>query len=108
MNCLMLRVNRTSHICTVFEDNQAALILASATDPPRLTPRSKSIAVKYHWFRSHLKPGEIEIKSIPSLDQKANIMTKPLTEHSFRRERQMIMGWTPEWDQPSSKGSTPS
>lgn len=38
-----------SNISTVFEDNQACLTLAT-TDPPRMTPRSKSIAVKYHWF----------------------------------------------------------
>ena len=31
----------------VFKDNQGTLILATA---PKLTPRSKHIAVKYHWF----------------------------------------------------------
>ena len=41
--------NRVSNISTVFEDNRAAKILAT-TDPPRLTPRSKSLAVCYHWF----------------------------------------------------------
>jgi hypothetical protein len=38
---------------TIWEDNAACLVLAT-TDPPRMTPRSKSIAVKYHWFREHL------------------------------------------------------
>jgi hypothetical protein len=33
-----------SEITTVFQDNQAARILAE-TDPPRMTPRSKAIAV---------------------------------------------------------------
>ena len=52
---------------TVFEDNQACLALATS-NPPKLTPRSKSIAVKYHWFREHLKPGVIEIRPIASAD----------------------------------------
>ena len=32
---------------TIFEENQASLSLATS-DPPKMTPRSKSIAVKYH------------------------------------------------------------
>ncbi|MCA1806868.1 MAG: hypothetical protein LC687_03260, partial [Actinobacteria bacterium] len=57
--------NNISTISTVFEDNSAALALAT-TDPPRMTPRSKSLAVKYHWFRSHLSPSSIMIKSVAS------------------------------------------
>ena len=41
--------DRISAISTVVEDNRAAKILAT-TDPPRLTPRSKSLAVRHHWF----------------------------------------------------------
>ena len=36
-------------IGTVFEDNQAHHILAT-TDPPCMTPRLKSLAIKHHWF----------------------------------------------------------
>ena len=36
----------------VFEDNNGALILAST---PRMTPRSKHIAVKYHFFKEHVR-----------------------------------------------------
>ena len=38
-----------SLLSTVWEDNQAALGLATS-DPPCLTPRSKHLAIKYHWF----------------------------------------------------------
>ena len=34
---------------TIFEDNNGALGLAIS---PKLTPRTKHIAVKYHWFKS--------------------------------------------------------
>ena len=93
MDTLNLKVDKCSRISTVFEDNQAALILANANNPPRLTPRSKSIAVKYHWFREHLKEGEIVMEAIATDFQKANIMTKPLTHINFAREREMVMGW---------------
>ena len=37
--------------CTVFEDNMGALELAIA---PKMRPRTRHIAVKYHHFREHL------------------------------------------------------
>ncbi|KAI2510177.1 hypothetical protein MHU86_4209 [Fragilaria crotonensis] len=77
---------------TIFEDNQACLLLATS-DPPKLTPRSKSIAVKYHWFREHLEPGVIDIKPIASEDQLADIFTKPLAAISFLRLRKRLLGW---------------
>lgn len=81
-----------SSVSIVWEDNQAAKILAS-NDPPRMTPRSKHIAIKYHWFRSHLKQGAIEIKYIETSQQKADILTKPLQRQKFQTARQLLMGW---------------
>jgi hypothetical protein len=46
---------------TVLEDNQGALTLAKL-EPGRTTPRSKFYAIKHHWFRSWLKPKEIELQ----------------------------------------------
>jgi len=77
---------------TIFEDNQACYQLATS-DPPRMTPRSKSIAIKYHWFREHLRPGEVEIKPIPSQQQLADIFTKPLSPVNFERLRKQLLGW---------------
>jgi hypothetical protein len=76
----------------VYEDNEAALTLAT-TDPPRMTPRSKHIAVKYHWFRRHLKKGYIEVHHIGSNDQKADILTKALARIKHERARLLTMGW---------------
>jgi hypothetical protein len=89
---LSLPMDPHSTVSTVWEDNQAALILAT-TDPPRLTPRSKSLAVKYHWFRCKLVKGEVEVKGIRSEDQLADILTKPLGRALFVRARGMCMGW---------------
>jgi hypothetical protein len=83
---------RISTISTVFEDNQACRILAT-TDPPRLTPRSKSLAIKYHWFRAHLSHDSIVIKHVPSSDQKGDGFTKPLPLDKFLTFRQSVCGW---------------
>ena len=36
---------------TVYEDNNGAIVVATS---PGITPSSKHIAVKYHWFRQHV------------------------------------------------------
>ena len=36
---------------TVYEDNNRAIVVATS---PSMTPTSKHIAVKYHWFRQHV------------------------------------------------------
>jgi hypothetical protein len=77
---------------TIFEDNQACLALATS-DPPKLTPRLKSIAVKYHWFHEHLEPGVIELRAIASSFHLADIFTKPLAPAAFLYLRKQLLGW---------------
>jgi hypothetical protein len=81
-----------SNVSQVFEDNHACFVLAT-TDPPRMTPRSKSIAIKYHWFRDHLKQGEIEMRTVESMLQCRNIITKALPRPQFELECKLIMGF---------------
>lgn len=81
-----------STISTVFEDNSAARILAT-TDPPRMTPRSKSLAVKYHWFRSRLSPETILVEAVASAQNMADIFTKALPFETFARHRKTICGY---------------
>lgn len=77
---------------TVHEDNMGALTLANL-EPGRTTPRSKFYAIKFHWFRSWLKPKEIEIQYIDTKQQKADILTKSLTVSEFLRARKLTCGW---------------
>jgi hypothetical protein len=58
-----------------------------------MTPRTKHIAVKYHWFCSHLKPGEIVMQHVDTKEQKSDIFTKGLSKGEFALKRKMIMGW---------------
>ena len=76
--------DQISTIITIFEDNQAAVILAT-TDLPRLTPRSKHIAIWYHWFCSHLgiKDGNGIIINVASSLNKADFLTKALAKSTF-------------------------
>jgi hypothetical protein len=77
---------------TVWEDNAGALTLANM-EPGRITPRSKHYAIKYHWFRSHLKPNRVEIKKIDTNSQKADILTKGLKAFTFQHIRKLLCGW---------------
>jgi hypothetical protein len=79
-------------ITTVFQDNQATHILAE-TDPPRMTPRSKAIAIRYHGFCQHLHPERIIMSQIPSKNNPSNILTKALDHVQFTAERRMILNW---------------
>ena len=81
-----------SKVCAIWEDNNAALTQANAAFP-NMTPRSKSLAVKYHWFKEHLIEGEIEAKRIDTDLQKADIFTKGLARIEFEKKRRMIVGW---------------
>ena len=60
---------------------------------PKLNPRTKHIGTKYHWFKSHIKPGEIECHPIHTKVQKADIMTKGLVTKDFENKRKLTMGW---------------
>jgi hypothetical protein len=87
-------IDRTtiSDVSMVWEDNTGVIKMCAA-EYPNMTPRSKHIAVKYHWFRDHLKLGEIEMKKIDTKEQKADIFTKGLARPEFERKRKFIMGW---------------
>jgi hypothetical protein len=76
---------------TVFEDNNGALALATS---PKMTPRTKHIAVKYHHFRSKIGPDKgIIIQRIDTNEQKTNIFTKGLGAQQFAYIRKLVMGW---------------
>jgi hypothetical protein len=76
---------------TCFEDNKRALGLAVT---PRMTPRTKHIGVKYHFFKSKIGEDKgIVICRIDSAQQKADIFTKGLTQDTFETIRKLLMGW---------------
>jgi hypothetical protein len=76
--------------CRVFEDNSGAIELATVH---KTRPRTKHLNVKYHHFRHHVDSGAIEVVSIKSEEQQADLLTKPLSEELLQRHRSKIMGW---------------
>jgi hypothetical protein len=74
---------------TIFEDNNGALGLASS---PKITPRTRHIATKYHWFRQHIGNG-LEIVKVDTKEQKADCFTKGLALAPFQMIRKLVMGW---------------
>ena len=76
---------------TVFEDNMGALGLATS---PKITPRTKHIAVKYHFFRSKIgKDKGILIEHVSSAEQMADQFTKGLPPQTFLYLRKKTQGW---------------
>ena len=76
--------------CKLFEDNAGAIHLAKV---PKMRPRTRHINQKYHHFREWVKRGVIEILPIDTLEQPADLLTKPLDLLSFVKHRLAIMGW---------------
>jgi hypothetical protein len=80
----------TSLYSSVFEDNNGALILATM---PRMTPRSKHIAVPYHFFREHVTASTIKSFKIATDENQADIFTKGLDRIKFQALRKLLLGW---------------
>ena len=76
--------------CTIFEDNKGCIDLVKT---PRMRPRTKHIALKYHHFRSSVKSGAVSIKYIETHLQIADIFTKALNDAQFCNLRKGLNGW---------------
>ena len=61
--------------CKIFKDNKSCIQLAKA---PRMNPRTKYIALKYHHFRSYVSSGLVEIEQVTTEEQISDIFTKAI------------------------------
>ncbi|TPX42812.1 DNA-directed DNA polymerase [Synchytrium endobioticum] len=77
----------------IYEDNRGAQLMA---ENPLVTPRAKHIDVKYHFIRHHVENGRIKLFSIPTVDQIADGLTKPLDGIAFQRCRDALCVTTRE------------
>ena len=76
-------------MCIVHEDNEACLKFAKM---PIMNPRTKHIAIPYHFFRSKIDK-EIQVVAINTENQLADQFTKGLPQDKFLRDRKLLMGW---------------
>jgi hypothetical protein len=75
--------------CKAFEDNSGALELAKA---PKMRPRKKNINLMFHHFRDYVRRGLIVIYPVGTLEQLADIFTKPLSSALFEKRKKKITG----------------
>ena len=59
----------------------------------KFTPGTKHIALKYHHFRSHVKSGRLVIHYMPTEEQLADLLTKPLSNEAFFTLINMLCEW---------------
>ena len=83
---------KLSNVSKAWEDNTGAQNLANSKGP-LMSSRTKHIGIKYHWFRSKIIDGEIEIERIATDLQKADIFTKCSSKSDFEAKRKLVMGW---------------
>ena len=74
---LPVKKSKLKFFCTVWEDNRSCIKVAES---PKFTPRTKHIALKYHHFRQFVANKTVRIKPIDTLEQNADIFTKPLVK----------------------------
>jgi len=74
----------------VWEDNNGALALA--TNPTKISVRTKHMAIKYHFFRQFIGD-KICVLKVDTKEQLADLFTKRLPLDSFRALTNKLMGW---------------
>ena len=66
----------------IFCDNTSAIAISN--NPVQHT-RTKHIDIRYHFIREHVMNGTVELHFVPTVDQIADIFTKPLDEVTFSK-----------------------
>ena len=75
--------------CTAFECNSGALEISRL---PKMRPRNKAINSVYHHFREYVCLGQVSILPVSTMDQLADMITKPLTQNIFQKLRKAVCG----------------
>ena len=74
----------------IFEDNESWQKFAMM---PKISPRTKHIAIQYHFFRTKVADLDIKVVSIGTDDQLGDHFTKCLPLYKFNKFRKILMRW---------------
>jgi hypothetical protein len=83
-------VQRREFIAQLLKTNLGALEMLNT---PKMRPRTKHLNVKYHHFREAVRLNKVSIWAVNTLQQVADIFTKPLGLELFVKFRKLIVGW---------------
>ena len=72
------------------EDNEACLKFVTM---PKMSPRTKHIAIPYHFFRTQVENFEIKIVGIDTENRLIDQFKKGLPQNKFVKDRTILMGW---------------
>jgi hypothetical protein len=72
--------DQTPESTTIYCDNRTCIRLS---EHPVFHERSKHIEIKYYFIRDKVQEGEVKLEYIPTDEQTANILTKPLSRIKF-------------------------
>ena len=84
-------IKSASTVSCTWDDNVGTQNLASSKGTLICT-RTKYIGVKYHWFRSKIQDGIIEVRRFGTKAQQVEILRKGLTILSIEQVRKLVMG----------------
>ena len=89
---IKLNHNQTTTVCrTIFKENNDTLNISLN---PRITPRTKHIATKYHLFSRKVGNGTyIHIKMVSIQNKITDIFTKGFQGYKFTILWKLLMGW---------------
>ncbi|GJX76657.1 hypothetical protein Tco_0323468 [Tanacetum coccineum] len=77
----ILVLEETNRSCYIYYQSQIRAIDLSKN--PVQHSRTKHIEIRHHFLRDNVQKGHISIEKVPSVDNIADILTKPLKRESF-------------------------
>ncbi|XP_046851103.1 secreted RxLR effector protein 161-like [Xenia sp. Carnegie-2017] len=87
--CQDMKVGINEGKSLIMIDNQGAMNLAKN---PVHHQRSKHIDIKYHFIRSEIQKGRINLEYVTSEENIADIFTKPASKNKLEKFKQTILG----------------
>ena len=88
---VMMDTSNATLYCTVQEDNPGTVIIARE---PHICPQTKHINQKYWHFITFLRKGLMSINWISTVQQLADLLTKPVGTKDFYCFTQEVYGWS--------------
>tara|TARA_R110002050_G_scaffold258929_1_gene398274 strand:+ start:1294 stop:4371 length:3078 start_codon:yes stop_codon:yes gene_type:complete len=83
---ILHELHRTVHETVIYSDSLIA-IKYLLSESLMLKPRTRHLALRYHFVRKELQEGKVKIVHVPGQEQLADILTKPLSFPIFYKLR---------------------